>query len=100
MTAGPSKKSHFSRSNGFHHVDQYLAVGQEAGASDIRPTRNVNRATSSKKLDFAHRDDNRRQLRAVPAELVARGLANAASSNVTDAATTRRKPTTKSGASK
>ena len=35
MTAGPSKKSHLSRSNGFHHVDQYLAVGQEAGASDI-----------------------------------------------------------------
>src|SRR4029077_3127243 len=32
---GPSKKSHLSRSNGFHHVDQYLAVGQEAGASDI-----------------------------------------------------------------
>jgi len=35
MTAGPSKKSHLSRSKGFHHVDQYLAVGQEAGASDI-----------------------------------------------------------------
>ena len=35
MTAGPSKKSHLSGSNGFHHVDQYLAVGQEAGASDI-----------------------------------------------------------------
>jgi twitching motility protein PilT len=35
MTAGPSQKSHLSRSKGFHHVDQYLAVGQEAGASDI-----------------------------------------------------------------
>src|SRR5947209_14410209 len=35
MPPSSSRKPNRSQSNGFSHVDQYLAIGQEAGASDV-----------------------------------------------------------------